>query len=159
VTGPLKARLRGQPDQRGYFLAGFATLERRSDEERAEARGRVQARLARIGDVARQTGARVVVLLVPAPVEVCAPQDLEYFPRNVSLSDDRFDADGPRRTTEAIAAAQGFGYVDLLPVLRASHNGCPYQPGNLHWLDSGHELVATHMATWLQGSGLLAEEQ
>lgn len=157
VLEPAKARLRGQPDPRGYFLAGFGTLERRPAEERNEARRQVTARLSQIGRVASDISARVVIVLVPAAAQVCGPADLRYHPDRVSLHDTtRFDPDGPRWTTEAIARSLGFDFIDLLPVLKAGSAQCPYQPGNMHWLPSGHELVARHLAGILVASGHLA---
>jgi len=158
VFEPAKAWLRGQPDPRGYFLAGFGTLERRPAGEQDESRRQVTARLARIGQVAGEIGARVVIILVPAAAQVCGPADLRYYPDRVSLNDTtRFDPDGPRRTTEAIARSLGFGFIDLLPVLKSNPAPCPYQPGNMHWLPSGHELVARHLAGTLVASGHVAE--
>jgi lysophospholipase L1-like esterase len=101
-----------------------------------------------IAGIAGSLGARLMVLSVPTPGEVCAPADLAYWPRGVDLADTtRFDASRPQRWTAELATAVGAEYHDLHEVLRGG--ACPYQPRNMHWTADGHRRVADAVAAWL----------
>jgi hypothetical protein len=144
---PVYARLTGTPAKRGYHLASFPALER-DRAELEEGRRIAAARLQQIAGVAKKLGARLVVLLVPAPVQICRPGDLAYWPRGVDLDDTtRFDAERPQRWTAGLAAHVGAEYHDLRDVLRGGL--CPYQPRNMHWTAEGHRRVADAVASWL----------
>jgi peptidoglycan/LPS O-acetylase OafA/YrhL/lysophospholipase L1-like esterase len=152
---PLYARVTGTPARRGYHLGNFPALER-DRPELEEGRRIAAARLQEIADVARGIGARLVVLMVPAPGQVCDPHDLAYWPRDVDLGDgQRFDPERPQRWSGQLARAVGAEYHDLRDVLRGGP--CPYQPRNMHWTAEGHHRVAAAVAAWLvpQGAGAL----
>ena len=69
VIEPLYARLTGTPARRGYHLGNFPALEH--DRPGLEEGRRIAAeRLQEIADVVRGIGARLVVLMVPAPGQV-----------------------------------------------------------------------------------------
>jgi peptidoglycan/LPS O-acetylase OafA/YrhL len=154
VRDPLLARLRRRPDPQGWFLGGFATLERGKPGQ-DPARRAVTARLEEIREAARRIQARVLIVLVPAPVQVCGPRDLAYYPGGTDLSDTtRFDLDLPQRTTRAIADSLGLACLDLRPALRAASR--PYQPHNIHWTAAGHRAVAAWLADTLAAGGWLA---
>ena len=78
-------RLTGTPTRRGYYLGNFPALERDRPELEASRRV-VRERLAENARVARDVGAPLVVLFVPAPGQVCSPADLPYWPRGVDLA-------------------------------------------------------------------------
>jgi peptidoglycan/LPS O-acetylase OafA/YrhL len=147
VAEPVESWITGEPEPDGYFLGSFAALERADDPEPPEA-GAVRALLGRVRDAAAAAGAEVTLLLVPAPAQVCGPDDLRYWPTGVDLEDtDRFDVDRPQRAARAIADGLGLEAVDLRPLLR--QDGCPYHPGNLHWTEEGHRRVAAAVADLL----------
>ncbi len=146
--------LRGIPDEHGYFLGNFKALERRKATEPDPARALVSERVGEIWATADDIGARVVLVLIPAPVQVCQPDDLAYFPQHVDLSDaECFDLERPQRITREIAESWGITCYDLRPVLRAVTEGCPYQRHNMHWTAIGHQAVAEdlaeHIAAWM----------
>jgi peptidoglycan/LPS O-acetylase OafA/YrhL/lysophospholipase L1-like esterase len=147
VAEPLYARLSGRPAPHGYFLGQFATLERdQGGVAVAAAEKRVRARLAEIADTARRVGAALLIVMVPAPVQVCEPQQLAYFPRQLDLRDNRrFDLEQPQRMLSAIAADLKLSVYDLRPALRAVPE-CAYQANNLHWTRTGHQRVAAAVA-------------
>jgi hypothetical protein len=91
--------------------------------------------------------ARIIMLLIPASIQVCEPQDLDYYPSNVDLAD--FDLDQPQRLAREIAAATDIEVMDLRPLLQGLPE-CPYQPGNMHWTEAGHEAVAAAVAARLE---------
>jgi peptidoglycan/LPS O-acetylase OafA/YrhL len=156
INGPLMEVLQGKPNPNGYFLGNFAAFER--DQPKLEdARRLVAARLKLIKEVADGIGARVVIVMVPASVQVCDASQLAYYPRAVNLNDaNRFAPDLPQRITEELASAAGFGYYDLRPVLRSDEGGCPYQPHNMHWLPIGHRVVATYLAQKLTSDNYIS---
>jgi lysophospholipase L1-like esterase len=148
---PLAELLRGQPRSYGYFLGYFAELERNRPEFTTTGRQLVSQRLTQIKAVADQIGARVIIVMIPAPVQVCRPDQLAYYPGNVDLSDtSRFDLDLPQRMTQEITNSLAFKYYDLRPILSAAPEGCPYQPHNSHWTAAGHQIVAADLATMLK---------
>lgn len=148
---PLHARLSGEPTRRGYHLGSFPALER-DRPALADGRRIAGTRLREIASVARAAGARLVVLAVPAPGQVCAPADLAYWPRGVDLHDTaRFDPDRPQRWMAELAAAVGAEYHDLRNALRGG--ACPYQPHNMHWTADAHGRVADAVAEWLRHPG------
>ncbi|MCP3996671.1 MAG: hypothetical protein GY722_16670, partial [bacterium] len=46
----------------------------------------------------------------------------------------------PQLLANSIATATDMEVLDLRPALRSTAQ-CPYQPGNMHWLEAGHEAV------------------
>lgn len=110
-----------------------------------DAQQRVQQRLAELKELAAANGARLMLLLVPANIQVCSP-DAVYGPGNhVASSLQRgFDPEQPQRQFAADAAALNLEAVDLRPVLQGQP--CPYQPHNMHWTGEGHQRVAADVA-------------
>ena len=143
VTEPILS-LAGRPNRTGYTLGYFRAFEPGSIT--AEDDG-YRATLVAMQELrALLPEARIVMLLVPASIQVCDAADLDYYPDNVTLDD--FDLDQPQRLAWEVAAAVGFEAVDLRPLLQAMPE-CPYQRGNMHWTAAGHEAVAEAVAVQL----------
>ncbi len=141
VSEPMLALL-GIPDSTGYFLANFAAFE----PGRIDA-AQYQAALAAMRGVrAAAPRARLVIMLVPASVQVCDPEALDYYPANIDLAD--FDFDQPQRLASALAQEIGAEVLDLRPALAAAAD-CPYQAANMHWLEQGHQIAAAALVRWL----------
>jgi lysophospholipase L1-like esterase len=158
LRAPLVSRLRGTPEPYGCFLGNLAALERREDDQGA--RALVAERLERIKTTVDAVGARALLLLVPASVQVCAPQELDYFPHHVDLSDSAvFDLERPQRITRSLAEPLGFSVVDLRPLLRAAGEDCPYQRWNMHWTAEGHRRVARRLADILGKDALVGSDE
>lgn len=156
VYEPLRELLRGEPRQQGYFYGGFLALEVGHPEFEEEGRHEVALQLARIERTAKRIGARVVLLMAPSAVQVCEPGELAYYPRSVDLSDESlYDIDLPQRLMAGIAQDLGLPFLDLRGVLQAAE-GCPYQPRNMHWVESGHAAVATFLREAIGSGSLLA---
>ena len=133
VTEPVLELLRRRPSSRGYFLGNFAALERDRPDLWEAGRELVADRLEKIQVVAEEVGARVVLVMIPAPVQVCGPDQLAYYPRQVDLTDSaRFDVEQPQRFTRALADTLGLGYYDLRHALHSPTGNCPYQAHNMH---------------------------
>lgn len=131
--------LRRRPHPYRYALSQAVNLER-GWPRLPEAQGVVRRRLREIRDAAQGVGARTLVLLIPASVQVCGPAELGYYPRHLDLQHPRYDLDLPQRTLGAIAADLGVESHDLRGALQAI--GCAYQPWNMHWLPAGHDAAA-----------------
>jgi peptidoglycan/LPS O-acetylase OafA/YrhL len=157
VVEPALELTLGKPRPQGYFLGNFAALEHNRTETEA-GRQKVGERLAEIKAAADQIDAQIVILMVPAPVQVCGRDQLTYYPRHVDLADAaRFDLDLPQRMTKEIADSLSFGYYDLRPVLQALPTGCPYQAYNMHWTAAGHQAVANYLSDALEADGYLGK--
>jgi hypothetical protein len=146
VLEPLAEVVTGAPRAEGYALGNFAFFERGRNDLVRKAPPLVAQRLAAIAAIDRSAGARTIILMIPASVQVCDPRDLAYYPASLDTHDAaRFDMDRPRRTTQAIAARIGVAAYDLRPVLASLHT-CPYQRYNMHWTIAGHEATAEFLS-------------
>lgn len=145
VFEPLAAWLRGRPNPTGYFLGNFTYLERERPDLWKNGRAQLTDRLQAIVNMAAQLNAQVILLMVPAPVQVCTPSQLDYYPVGVDVRDEkRYDLHLPQRITREIAGSLGVEFYDLQPVLRLAKT-CPYQPHNMHWTVDGHQIVASYL--------------
>lgn len=146
-----------RPWQHGYFLGNFTALER-SDREGTQRRtSLVENRLARIQRAVEAIGARVILAFVPAPVQVCGPDQLDYYPRHVDLSDGVwFDRERPQRLGREIADRLGLRFYDLREAFAGTSPTCPYQRANMHWTAEGHRAAAEFLATRLVADGYVA---
>ncbi|NWF78731.1 MAG: acyltransferase [Chloroflexi bacterium] len=157
IHEPLAELVTGRPRPHGSFLGQFSALEHTGPVADPGAQAIVKERLMAMAGVADQIGARLMIVLVPAPVQACSRDDLLYFPRPLDLSDPRFDTTLPQRTTLNLANTSGVGYFDLLPALHREAGACLYQPRNLHLLITGHAVVANAVADALIDGGYLKE--
>jgi hypothetical protein len=148
VLSPLIASLGSRPSPPyGYFLGNIPALERGNAAISGEGKLRMKGNLQAIQRVARANGAPVLLVMVPASVQVCAPGDLHYFPSRVDLSDtSRYDLDQPQRVIGEIADSLGLARIDLRAVLRSTSGTCYYHPRNMHWTAAGHCRVAQYVA-------------
>jgi hypothetical protein len=150
VVEYLSELVRGKPRAEGYFLGNFLALERGRPELEDTGRQKVFEQLSQIRTVADQIGATVVVFMVPAPVQICRPDQLAYYPRNVDINDtSQYDLDLPQRTMGDIAHSLGLAFYDLRPVMKSVSGECPYQAHNMHWTQSGHQIAATYLSNLL----------
>ncbi|MFC1975640.1 acyltransferase family protein [Chloroflexota bacterium] len=150
---PLAELLRNKPRDHGYFLGNFLTLERNQPSFQGPGRQMVVDRFQQIKEVADSIDAEVIIAMIPAPVQVCGPGQLAYYPRQVDLTDStQFDLEQPQRLTQKLATSLKIGYYDLRPVLRSVAESCPYQPHNMHWTAAGHSAVAAYLAEVLANS-------
>jgi peptidoglycan/LPS O-acetylase OafA/YrhL len=146
LISPFRNQLQNQPDAYGYFLGYFNALERDHPEFEVTGRQRVGERLEQIKTVANQIGAKVIVVMIPAPVQICQANALDYYPHPVDLTDStRFDLNLPQRITQELTEQVGIDYYDLQPTLQTVSD-CPYQPRNSHWTRDGHRVVAAYLA-------------
>ena len=146
-------RVLGRPDPAHANFAQLNAFRAGSGPDVAENRAMLRQRLEEMGRITDANAVRLLLLLVPANVQVCGPADLEVYPRNVDLTDkSRYDLERPQRVLSEIASALDIEAVDLRPVL-AEAGRCLYQRRNMHWLPEAHQRVATFVAD------LLASEQ
>jgi peptidoglycan/LPS O-acetylase OafA/YrhL len=155
VKQRLKELLRGEPNALGYFLGNFLMLEREELPTMNYARDLVYEDLKQIKTVADQHNAQVVLVMVPAPIQVCSANELAYYPHHVNLVDStRFDMDQPQRIMAEIADTLGVPMYDLRDAF-SSPEQCPYQPHNMHWTIDGHRTVSAYLASILTEAGYI----
>lgn len=148
-----------KPRDHGYFLGNFSALEKGRPDLTAKSRQLVEQHLERIKRIADQIGARVVIAMIPASVQVCRPGQLSYYPRPVDLTDStRFDLEQPQRMTREIADSLGIAYYDLRPVLKSVPGGCAYQLKNMHWTVESHRVAANYLAQVLINGSFIPSE-
>jgi peptidoglycan/LPS O-acetylase OafA/YrhL len=155
VLDPGLELVTGEPQTQGYFLGNFAMFEKWRAADLANASQDVQQQLEAIQDTASQVGADVLVVFVPASIQVCQPQDLAYYPRHVAFEDaSLYNAELPQNLIAQVGSETGIPVWDLRSAFSAA-DACPYQPQNMHWTVYGHELVAEYVADQLMDTGLV----
>jgi peptidoglycan/LPS O-acetylase OafA/YrhL len=152
VVAPVRERLLGVPRHLGSLwgqLEQFETDNLRLDDPRVAA---VKEDLARVDRAASAEGASVLLMLIPASVQVCDPGELPYLPRIVDLADTtRYDLNRPQRLASEVAAELGIPCWDLRSVLRASDGVRYYPKRNMHWTEAAHQVVAEALAQKVLG--------
>lgn len=146
VLGSIKEIIKNEPNPDGYFLGQFLALEVGHPEFENDGRQLTWERLKQIKEVAAQNGTEVILVIVPAPVQACRPEQLAYYPRHVDLTDTTgFDLDLPQRLMTGIAESLELPLYDLRDLL-FSGTECYYQTHNIHWTVTGHQVVAEYLA-------------
>ena len=148
ILDPLIETLTGDPNPLGYFLGNFEVLE--SDGIAPHQEAAVERYVERVVAAADEVGADVRLLLIPAPAQVCGPDELGYYPKGVDVTSDAFDLDAPQRITTMIGGRVGVEVTDLRPMLQALP-GCPYFEFNMHWKTSTHQAVGVYVADLISG--------
>lgn len=149
----------------GAYLSGFDARISRSGNQALDA-AQYQlwfdeawevtiALLIEIRDLARQSGAELVVLMIPPDYVIDEDQFQRIVARNPTLE---FDRDAPDRRLARAAAEHDFHYLNLEPALRASAEqgkGPFYLERDLHWNAAGHALAAEALIEYLERNGLV----
>lgn len=143
VTEPILART-GMPNRTGYLLGHFNAFEPDEITPEYEGYGLTEQAMREIRDVV--PAARVVMVLIPASIQVCEPGALDYFPDNIDLAD--YDMEQPQRQASNLAADLGLEVIDLRDAFGAL-DSCLYQRSNMHWVERGHEVAARAVAEHL----------
>lgn len=150
IAEPLGETLLNKPRATGYFLGNFASFEKSMEPTIMDGTQQIAENLAQIKDVADQNNARLVVVMVPASIQVCKPGQLKYYPKNIDFDDsDRFDKEMPQRLVSQIATELGSPFFDLREAFKNGQE-CLYQSQNMHWTVTGHQVIAEYMANVLR---------
>ena len=138
-----------QPQTTGYFLGNFNAFETWRKEAMQEASHEVEVQLENIKRISAESGSKLMTVVVPASIQVCQPKDLAYYPMHVDFSDpELYDPEMPQRLFRQMNENLDIPIVDLRIVFEHA-SGCPYQPKNMHWTESGHKAVADYLANYL----------
>jgi len=144
---PASAKLINRKAWYEYFLGNFAALEKGRISLQGKIGKITDMRFHSIKNICDENGSRLLLVLVPAPIQVCGRVDLKYYPPNVNILDTgKFDFYQPQRIMKELADKENIPYIDLLPFLKDIPDGCPYQPRNMHWTVQGHEVVGQYLA-------------
>jgi peptidoglycan/LPS O-acetylase OafA/YrhL len=150
MLGPVEEFVRREPNELGYFLGNFAQFERDREEEMLYGRHLVEERMVQVTELADRFSARLLLIEIPASIQVCSAEDLAYFPKYIDLEDEtRFDLNRPQQMISEIAVEYSIMTLDLAPVLQVAPNGCVYQQHNMHWTEEGHQIAAAEVAAYL----------
>jgi len=150
VAEPLGETLLNKPRATGYFLGNFASFEKSMEPTIMDGAEQIEENLAQIKGAADQNNAGLVIVMVPASIQVCKPDQLKYYPRNIDFGDsERFDQELPQRLVSQITTELGIPFFDLREAFQ-NEQDCSYQRQNMHWTVAGHQLVADYVATVLK---------
>ena len=121
-------------------------LEPRSDSARYRI-GLMEAVIERVHGFLQQHGVGLVLLVIPAPTDVCdgrAGMEPARFPD--------YAPSGPSDVLAGFARGRGIPYLDLFPVYRGPECRMHYfRHSDNHWNGSGQALAAERMADLLEG--------
>lgn len=153
----LPSFLRGTPTGSGRHLANLGSFAVTNRPVLADNSELVSVELAAIASTAQEVGSSLLVVLVPASVQVCDPDDLAYLTRGVDpANSDQYDMDQPQEIAIDMLEELDIPYFDLRPALRNAPE-CPYFRRNMHWTELGHEIVADAVARELTLNGWLSQ--
>lgn len=151
VVEVARARLEGRLTARERFYSGAAWLDAEASFYGAANRKAVRRQLERVGAAADAVGARVIVVSIPAPLQICEVAELPVLPADFDL--EGLDLEAPQRNLAGVVEGLGWPVLDLRTPLRDAE-GCPFQPANLHFTDPSHAVVATWIgAHWPPSTG------
>lgn len=157
VLDPLIELISNQPQTKGYFLGNFALFETRRQPELIQASTEVSDRLEKIKVLTDEYDSSLLVVLVPASIQVCEPNELDYYPKHVEFSNpEQYSPELPQELLSAIGTSLDIYAVDLRSAFRGAQE-CPYQPSNMHWTEYGNKLVADYLASYLTENDLLGD--
>jgi len=150
IIGRIREFVLQEPYPFGYFIGNLSFFEKANLAELRRSMPLVEDRLKSIQTLAKRIEAEVVLLLIPAPILICPPDKLEYFPAVLDLSDDsRFDMDQPQRLIVEISEKLNVSILDPRKALRDSAVS-PCQPRNMHFNRHGHEVVSAFLSRKLE---------
>ena len=100
--------------------------------------------LAALGESVRQTGAQLVVAIVPSPQQVYPELWAEFERSHPRAPDNPLDPELPTRLLTELCDQHHLRVIDLLPALQRAAHDEPYlyYRWNLHWTAAGHRVVA-----------------
>jgi peptidoglycan/LPS O-acetylase OafA/YrhL len=142
IAEPLKAAFRRQPNPEDYFLGGFVFFDRRHDvtpQEYAATRTRLQE----IRDTAATWGGQVVIGMFPAAAQVCRPDEVAYYPKNIAWNGSDFDRERPQRLIRQVARDLHVRFIDMRKAFIGP--SCGYQAHNMHLTDAGQSMISSFM--------------
>jgi peptidoglycan/LPS O-acetylase OafA/YrhL len=150
ITIPLREMIKNKPNPIGYFFGYFSALEKKRLPSMTANADLVEDRLRKIKQTAQLIKSRLIVVLVPAAVQVCGRDTLKYYPKGIDLQDShRFDLDQPQRLAMQLCKKLSIPFTDLREPLQKAVEKIPYQPRNMHLTKVGHDVVAQYITKYL----------
>jgi len=107
---------------------------------------RTAAHLRTLAGLARDAGARPVLVFVPAAHQVTAAARPELEAHGYVWDDRTLGDTTLSNRVQAVADEERITFVDLLTPLRAARDDSLYFPDDGHWTPRGHTLAALHIA-------------
>jgi hypothetical protein len=155
VAEPVGEFLLNKPNANGYFLGNFASFERDQTDLIESGSQLLVERLRLIKSVVGENNSDLLVIMVPASIQVCDADQLDYYPVNVDFADSEiYDSELPQRMFGQISDELGITFLDLRDAFRDLAE-CPYQPRNMHWTTNGHLIVTDYLTGIFQMNGYL----
>lgn len=109
--------------------------------------------------VARQSGARTAVFLIPLAIQLSEAR-LGRFLQDHGLAPEAVALERPQAQVRAWGERVGVPVIDLLPAFRrrVAHGAGPFYllPGDGHWNEAGHALAAEAVARELAEQGVVS---
>jgi hypothetical protein len=153
----LPAQLRRRPTRNGTHLANLGSFDRSRRSELEVNAEEVEAHIASIAETAQRIDSDLLVVLVPASIQVCEVEDLHYLTwRADPTKSERYDLSQPQDLAIDLLEQLGIRYMDLRPALLDAPE-CPYHPRNMHWTELGHRVVAAAVAEELLENDWIGE--
>lgn len=132
-----------------HFFGYFEGLETRSVPTMEAGVPLIAERFREIADQAKRIEARLLVVLVPAPAQVCRREDVEWWPDFLDLNEPEYDLEQPQRLMQKVCQRAKVECLDLRPALRDAAPSRPCQASNLHLTEAGHAALAKNIGAEL----------
>jgi hypothetical protein len=98
--------------------------------------------LKQIGDVCKQNGIKLVVVIIPDEIQINSSLETEVK-RQLSVKDEKWDITLPNERLAKELNAMGVDYLDLYPnFLKKSQEQPLYRPRDTHWNIAGNQFAA-----------------
>jgi hypothetical protein len=153
IAEPLGEMILNKPRATGYFLGNFASFEKDQEPQIAVGSQQIVNKLSQIQYATEQNNSRLILVMVPASIQVCKPSQLEYYPKDIDFGNpEKYDPELPQRSFYKITNALNAAIIDLRDAFRDERK-CPYQTRNMHWTLTGHQLVADYLKDILEKNG------
>jgi peptidoglycan/LPS O-acetylase OafA/YrhL len=151
VGSSIHERLTGDSDRWRYQKALLHYL--RAGESQFYTPERVDLVEQLVGDIKRvidDIGAEFNIVYVPAAAAVTKPSHMDYFPKEVDLSNSRrFDINRPRRLLHGIVSRLDIQMLDLTDALKTNQRQPVYFPESWHWNEVGHRVAAQEIVKFI----------
>ena len=137
----------GRPSPHTRFFCQCDMFERARADIMRDGQNRIRRRFDEVKRVADKHGAKVLLAMIPAPLQVVDHAELNYTHARLNLNDqDKYDYDQPQRMAKELADEFEFMWLDLRQPLSEAVSGPIYQSRNLHFTTAGHQVTAKALA-------------
>ena len=147
----------GIPDNAYRYLKSMAYLYERNADLYSEASVKLMKdKLKEISDLCIFNKAELLLMYVPSQLEVLKPEQIDYYPYHIDLSDTvNYSFDLPREITKRICEENGIFFTDITNRLKQNKFQPVYFSKSWHWNEEGHKEASDFLYEQIKNNQLL----